>query len=117
MTIQQVVHVALTGVNSMRVVADDTDVFVFLLCYYLSEQLTCSQVMAGTSHGRTTVDIKGRVDQYKHVIPNLLPAHVLTGYDTVAYLWGMGKFVLGMRRMRNINHRGNHFTMYSVQHF
>jgi len=32
--IPQVVHVALAGVNNIRVVADDTDAFVLLLYYY-----------------------------------------------------------------------------------
>ena len=91
MIIQQVVYLAFTGVSNIRVVADDIDVFVLLLYYYTTEQLTCSIVMAGTSQGRTSVDIKATADKYKHIIPDLLAAHVLSGCDTVAYLWGIGK--------------------------
>ena len=37
--IQQAVHLAATGINSIRVVADDTDEFVLLLYYYTTQQL------------------------------------------------------------------------------
>ena len=89
--IQQAVHLATTGINSIRVVADDTDVFVLLLYYYTTQQLTCSLVMTGSSYGRTSDDIKATTEKHSDIIPYLLAAHVLSGCDTVAYLWGIGK--------------------------
>ncbi len=80
--IQQVVHLAKSGKNSIRVVADDTDVFVLLLYYYNMEQLTCDMVMIGTSSGRKCADIKATVDKHIDIIDNVLPAHVLSGCDT-----------------------------------
>ena len=89
--IQQVLYLASIGIKNIRVVADDTDIFVLLLFYYATRQLTCNVVMAGTRQGRTTIDIKATVNNNRDIIPDLLAAHVLSGCDTVAYLWGVGK--------------------------
>ena len=89
--IQQAVHLATTGINSIREVADDPDVFVLLLYYYTTQQLTCNLVMTGTSYGRTSDDTKATVEKHSDIIPYMLTAHVLSGCDTVAYLWGIGK--------------------------
>jgi len=40
---QQMVHVTLTGASSIRVISDDTDVFVLLLRFFKSESLTCDE--------------------------------------------------------------------------
>jgi hypothetical protein len=89
--VQQVVHLAATGANSIRVVVDDIDIFVLLLYYYVMKQLTCNIVMTGTIRGRTSVDIKATAEKHGQMIPHLLAAHVILGCDTVAYMWGIGK--------------------------
>ena len=88
---QHVVHLAETGHNSIRVLADDTDVFVLLLHFYKQRQLTCNLVMMGTSSGRKCADIKATVEKHEDIIEDILPAHVLYGCDTVSALWGIGK--------------------------
>ena len=89
--IQQVVHLAETGKKTINVIADDTDVFVLLAHFYRERQLTCNLVMTGTSATRSSVDIKATVETHADIIGDLLPAHVLSGCDTVSYLWGIGK--------------------------
>ena len=76
--IQQAVHLAPTGINSIRMVADDTDVFVLLLYYYTTQQLICNLVMTGTSYGRTSVDMKTTAEKHSDIIPFLLAARVLS---------------------------------------
>jgi len=89
--IQQVLHLANSGKLSICVVADDTDVFVMLLYYYKVRQVTCNLVMIGTSSGRKCVDIKGTVEKHGDIIDHILPAHVLSGCDSISSLWGIGK--------------------------
>ena len=72
-------------------VADDTDVFVLLLYYYTTQQLTCNLVLTGISYGRTAVDTKATIEKHSDIIPYLLTAYVLSGCDTVAHLWVIGK--------------------------
>ena len=79
------------GIKSIRVVSGYTDVFVLLLYYYTTQQLTCNLVMTGTSYDRTSDDIKVTAEKHSDIIPYLLAAQVLSGCDTVAYPWGIGK--------------------------
>ena len=89
--VQQVVHLACSRITSIRVIADDTDVFVLLLHFYMANQLTIDLVMVGTSPGKKVVDIKATAEKHGHTIDDILPVHVLSGCDTVAALWGVGK--------------------------
>lgn len=91
MIIQQVVHLAETGKKEIKVVADDTDVFVLLSHFYAERQLSCNLVMVGTSATKSSVDIKATVEMHADIIGDLLPAHALSGCDTVSYLFGIGK--------------------------
>ena len=47
--------------------------------------------MIGTSSGSKCADIKATIE---NIINNILPAHVLSGCDTVSFLWGIGKGTL-----------------------
>ena len=47
--------------------------------------------MEGTSSNRTTIDIALTVNKNRNIIPSLLAAHAISGCDTVAYMWGIGK--------------------------
>ena len=75
--VQQMVQLASIAVQN--IICGDTDVFVLLLHFFVLEKLTCSLVIVGTAQ--------------KHVnfITQVFPAYVLSGCDTVAYLWGIGK--------------------------
>ena len=107
--VQQMVHIALTGAPSIRVISDDTDVFVLLVHFFKSESLTCDLVMVGTSHGRTSVDIKATAQKCAHFVSEILAAHVISGCDTVSYLWGIGKgtvvkYLMEGYQLKNLGH-------------
>ena len=87
----QVVQLAKAGSSSIKVVCDDTDVFVLLVYFYIKENLSCDLTMVGTSSGRTAVDIKATSVKHSDIACELLPAHVLSGCDTVSQLYGIGK--------------------------
>ena len=78
------------------VVADDTDVFVLLLHFCRKEDIPASTsvVMVSPIHGRSMIDINATVNQHHDIIPTLLAAHGLTGCDTVAPYFGIGKSVV-----------------------
>ena len=41
--------------------------------------------------GRSTVDIKATTEKNRELFNDLAAAHILSGCDTVAFLWGIGK--------------------------
>ena len=47
--------------------------------------------MEGTSRIRAVIDIGATAQQHSHIAGHLLAAHALTGCDTVAFMWGIGK--------------------------
>lgn len=88
---QQVMHAVTKGADSVTVICDDTDVFVLLAHYYVLKNLSCTLLMEGTSSQRTIIDIKATCNTHANIIPQLLPAHALSGCDTVAQVNGIGK--------------------------
>ena len=46
--------------------------------------------MSGTSAARCNINIKDTALKHKAILGYLMPAHVLTGCDTVSYIWGIG---------------------------
>ena len=86
---------ALKGRSRIRVVSDDTDVFL-ILCYHL-HMLTNklpkdTQIsMEAVSSGRSVISINDVVKNHSEIIPNILGAHALTGCDTVSSFSGIGK--------------------------
>ena len=104
-------HIA--GDKALVVVADDTDVFALLLHYR-----HCGAINAGNVYlesplkGRAVIDIDATVQENMSIIPGLLAAHALTGCDTVASHYGIGKGILvkvlraGNQHIRNtIKHK------------
>ena len=77
------------------VVADDIDVFVLLLHFCCKEDIPASTsvLMVSPIHGRSMIDINATVNQHRDIILNLLAAHGLTGCDTVAPYFGIGRSV------------------------
>lgn len=79
------------GANKVQVVADDTDIFV-LLCHFVHINVIRGQVwMVSPQKNRAVIDINATVLLHKDVMNNLLAAHGLTGCDTVATYFGIGK--------------------------
>ncbi|KAJ4918215.1 hypothetical protein JOQ06_000075 [Pogonophryne albipinna] len=90
MIIRQIAYV---GASEVLVVADDTDVFV-LLCHFVFEgDITGHVMMVSPVKGRSFIDINASVEKNRDVMGNLLAAHGVTGCDTVATYYGIGKGV------------------------
>ena len=77
--------------QSISVISDDTDVFVLLLHHYQMAGLEVPLTMESPSKERATLDIKLTQAKHKEIVTNLLPAHALSGCDTVACYLGIGK--------------------------
>ena len=61
--IQQVIHLANSDKTSIRVIADDKDVFAILLRFYNMKHLICNWLMIGTSSRSKCVDINAQMKE------------------------------------------------------
>lgn len=77
--------------SHIKVISDDTDVFVLLIHFYLKEKMTVNVSMESPSAGRVNIDIRQTALKHKHITKYLPAVHALTGCDTVSYLFGIGK--------------------------
>ena len=89
---QQAIHLAKEDVESrVCVLCDDTDVFALLVYFFSRKQLQSSMTMESPIHGRSCIYIKETARQHDAIIPAILPLHALTGCDSVAATYGLGK--------------------------
>ena len=88
---QQAIRAAADSTKTVKVICDDTDVFVLLLHFYSHLKLSAKVIMEGTSGEHVQVDIGTTAKRHHSIIPYLMAAHALTGCDTVARMNGIGK--------------------------
>jgi len=90
--VQQVLSCAAENAESkITVVADDTDVFVLLLHYHHMANLKNVVLMESPIKGRAVLDIGKTVQKHCQIVEGILPAHTLSGCDTVASYFKIGK--------------------------
>ena len=89
--VQQMLTVSRENPAGITVVSEDTDVFVLLLHHYLEDGLTLLVTMESPIKDRIVVDIGKTVEKHQNIIPEILAAHALSGCDTVACCFGIGK--------------------------
>ena len=77
--VNQVVSAAQLGATSLKVIAEDTDVFVLLVHFYVEQGLTCGLVMESPISGRALVDIRASAAKNIDISTQVLRAHALTG--------------------------------------
>lgn len=78
--------------KALVVVADDTDIFALLLHFRHDGSINAGKVyMQSPLRGRAVIDIDATVEDNVSIIPSLLSAHALSGCDTVASYYGIGK--------------------------
>lgn len=96
--VQQVVEV---NEKKVLLVAVDTDIFVLLLhfCYHGDISASTSVLMVSPIRGRSVIDINATIDQHRGIIPDLLATHRITGCDTAATYFGIGK-TMALRVLR-----------------
>ena len=75
---------------SITVICDDTDVFVLLLYYYHVIRMTNTVTMESPIKGRAVIDVS-KLLKNSDIVHELLPAHALSGCDTVAGCYGIRK--------------------------
>ena len=89
---QQAIHIAKEDPEStVSVVSDDTGVFALLLYFYWSEKLQSTMTMRSPIKGRSCIDIKETSRIHSDIVPSVLALHALTGCDSVAATYGIGK--------------------------
>ena len=79
------------GAQCVKIICDDTDVFVLLMHYYHLFKWNCDVLMEGTSGERRVISIREAVGQHSADIESLLALHALSGCDTVPQMSGIGK--------------------------
>ena len=89
--VAQAIYAAKEEKKYVTVVADDTDVYLLLLHHYNEHSLDIRMKLEPTQIMRASIDVKASVHQLKGIITELLPAHALSGCDTVPMLYGIGK--------------------------
>ena len=75
----------------VTILADDTDVCALLLYHYLQQGLQIPMMMESPIKERTVINIQATVEKHRAIIPSLLAGHALSGSDTVAACFGIGK--------------------------
>ena len=91
------------GAECVSVMADDNDVYILLLHYYNHKKLNIPMFMESPIHGRQTIDIRATAKEHDKILPNLLAAHGLSGCDTVAPCYGIGKMKI-LKTLKQGNH-------------
>ena len=90
---QHAISLSLLG-KYVRVVCDDTDVFVLLVHYYNS-RCKCSNsapmIVSSPVKERAVIDIRATVESHSDIAEALLAIHGLSGADVVASFHGIGK--------------------------
>ena len=87
-----IVHqVAFIHPKRALVIADDTDVYLLLMHFSFTRDITGKVFMSSPIHGRAVLDISEAVERNLDIMPNLLAAHGITGCNTVGTYSGIGK--------------------------
>ncbi|KAG0702222.1 hypothetical protein GWK47_025151 [Chionoecetes opilio] len=89
--VQQAIAVAVAQQQPVTVLADDTDVNPLLLYHYLEQGIQTPMFMESLVKERNVIDIQATVKKHQNIIPAILAGHALTGCDTVAACFGIGK--------------------------
>ena len=79
--------------SRVLVVADDTDIFVLLCHFVFHGNIKSHVMMISPIKGRAAIDINVTVEKNNNIMENILAAHGVTGCDTVATYFGIGKGV------------------------
>ena len=90
------------GAECLSVMADDTDVYILLLHYYNQKELNISVFMESPVYGRQTID-SATAKGYANILLNLLVDHGLSGCDTVAPCYDIGKIKI-LKTLKQGNH-------------
>lgn len=91
MMVSYMIQAVREGKRSVRIVSDDTDVFV-LLVYWVRKVNICALVQMEKWNG-TVIDINDTAASLGDKSLQLLRMHAITGCDTVSYPYNKGKII------------------------
>ena len=89
--VQQLLSVANDPDLTLIAECDDTDIFVQLVYFYFDLELKCEVIMESPVNDRLSTDVGATATLHSDIAHNLLATHALTGCDTVAATFGIGK--------------------------
>ena len=104
--IQQLLTSIKEGAKGIKVVCDDTDVFILLMHFYHLYNWTCNVLMEGTSGDRKVISISESVSKYSDIVSSVLAMHGLSGCDTIPRM-----SVIGKKTALNILQKGNRLCL------
>ena len=84
-------------INIVSIICNDTDVLVLLTFFYWKLDLSSTTYKQGISTKRNIFDVRETVRSNEDIVPFIVAAHSLSGYDTVAPYHGMGKMTVVKR--------------------
>ena len=79
------------GSMCIKVISHDTHVFILLVHFNQNCSLNGTLLMESNSQSRALTDIGSNAKPLANTACQLLAAHALTGFGTVALVWGIGK--------------------------
>ena len=90
------------GAKCVKVLCDDTDVFILLTVYAFRYQVQSQILMESFSSNRTLVNINETCKKHAAIVPSLIGAHAISGCDGVSKLFGIGKRTVLKYSQQNI---------------
>lgn len=88
--VQQAICLSRCATNNIKILSDNTDVFVLLVHFYRKLNLKCSMWMESVDKVKLS-DIAATVHNLGIQADSLLAVHCLTGCDTTSQFFGIGK--------------------------
>ena len=91
------------GSICIKIICDDTDVFV-LLTVYVFRQANQSKVLTEAfDSSRSLIDINETAKKHAEIVPSHIAAHALSGCDSVPKLYGIGKKTIIKHLKQNLS--------------
>ena len=78
-------------VHCVKVICDDTDVFVLLTVYVFWEGCKSKVLMEAFDTTKLLIDINETAEKHAEIVRSLIGVHALSGCDSVPKLYGVGK--------------------------
>ena len=85
----QIIHISTFQPTAVRIICDDTDVFVILMYFYFILEFKFELTMESLRKDRAVINIGDSIEKHKDITLGLLAFHALSGCDTVAGIYGI----------------------------
>ena len=82
------------GYRNVKVICDDTDVFILLLYYYQKMNWQNDVLLASLDKSRKLISIKDTADKHRASISWLPAMHALSGCNTIPKICDIGKVTI-----------------------